>query len=755
MPCADTTTSRGCQHAGNADRHAVTQRAGRALLAGLLGLLLVVLAPWNGLRAAGLGAQMPMPAGQAMALPSGSVPTIPISEQPFYPELLVTAERWKNAPLDQVVGESPRETLLNFYAVMARVYQELTLATRDPAQDPGLGWSPATRQRIEAAEDLFTLAVKALDSSVFPESVRDDMADEAAIQLKEVLDYVFTHSTTPIQIPDAAELKALNAERSKASQSWTLPDAAITLTSEPTGLEGNHPAFVFSGSTVEQISRMFGEISEQSLVDQPFATTGFYTGFIYTPGFLAPPKWYLRLSPEVRRMLEIPLYGQSLLQIVATLATLLLYGWVLLLLFRQLLHTYRYWQSESERSATIQRSWQQDNVAWYRVLLVLPVLPLTRVSDLIIDNYVNFTGMPLVVVTYVLFICYFIAASFFVFFLFEALGRSVSEWLVQLRGGGSELQLKRVSNLVMPVCRALGGLVAVVLIYRLLIMLGLPSTTVLAFSAVPGLAIGLGASKLLGNLFAGLSIQIDRPLRVGEFCKVGDNLGFVTKIGLRSLELQTLASRVTIPNAIADEETIVNFSRRSANSSAPPMQSLEVLVTINEPLSPEQVDDLLLLVRGHVAGVAELREPLVSIEQNQEEERTLICCATVELHDWPAYLEVREALLLRLQQLVHQVRLSTITIGVSYDTTAEQLRRLPELIRELVNRVPAFALQSCRLMKISDYTYDIVFRLRGSQNSLGSFKDAIHRLNQDLLIAFAAEGIDIPFPTQVEFSRKL
>lgn len=713
-------------------------------MAGLLGLLLVVLGPWHG-----LGAQASAP-----VIRGKGVRVIPLSEQPFYPELLTTAERWTNAHLDQVVGDNPRDTLLNFYAVMARVHQELELATRNPERDPGVLWSAAARGRINNAQQQFALAVQALDASDFPESVRDDMADEAAIQLKHVLDYVFTHSTAAIQIPDTAELKALNAERSKPSQSWTLPDTAITLTSEATGLEGS-PGFVFSPATVQQIGRMYEEIREQPVVEQPFATPGFYAGFIYTPGYLAPPKWYLRLPPRLRGALEMPLDGQTLLQIAATLATLLIYGWLLLVLFRRLLHTYRYWQNESERTAAKRRPWHQDNVAWYRVLLVLPVLPLTRLSDVFIDDYVNFTGMPLVVVTYLFFICYFISASFFFFFLFEALGRTVSEWLVQLRGGGSELQLKRVSNLVMPVCRVLGGLVAVVLIYRLLIVLGLPSTTVLAFSAVPGLAIGLGASKLLGNLFAGLAIQTDRPLRVGEFCKVGDNIGFVTKIGLRSLELQTLVSRVTIPNAIADDATIVNYSRRTINSGASPMQSLDVQLTLAEKLSPEQVDDLLELVRRHVAAMPELHEPLVSIEQEQAEQLTLICVSMVELHDWRTYLTVREALLKRLQQLVEQVRLSSITVGVSYDTTAEQLRRLPELIAAVVNRDPQFALQSCRLMKINDYSYDFMFRLHGSQHTLSQFKDGIHRLNQDLLACFAAEGIDIPFPTQLEYSKEL
>ena len=35
----------------------------------------------------------------------------------------------------------------------------------------------------------------------------------------------------------------------------------------------------------------------------------------------------------------------------------------------------------------------------------------------------------------------------------------------------------------------------------------------------------------------------------------------------------------------------------------------------------------------------------------------------------------------------------------------------------------------------------------------GRFKDAIHRLNKDLLACFAAEGIEIPYPTAVEIRK--
>ena len=701
-----------------------------SLLTGLLALLLVL----SPLSRAGLAA----PAA------ADAAPTIPITAQPFFADLQATAALWADAPLAQVVGDSPRATLLNFYAVMARVGAEQALAIRERQQHAGLVWGPSARAHIRTAEQLFALAVQALDASDFPESVRRQMANEAAMQLKEVLDYVFSHSHEPLQLPDSAALKALNAARSQPSQSWTLPDTTITL-AYTSQLPFNNPGFVFSARTVNQIGRLHAEIAGLPAVSQPFATPGMHDGYSRTPGFLVPPRWYLLLPADLRRGLEISLAGQTLFQITAALLCIGIYLLLVRWLLRRLVHSYR---QRRDR-------WHQDNLAWTRVLLVLPLLPLTHLVRTVLDDQINITGQPLVVLTGIFYVLYFFAASFFVFILFEALGRSLSEGLVRLRGGGSDLQLRRASNLVMPVGRALGGLLALAFIYRLLLALGLPPGTLLAFSAVPGLAIGLGASKLLGNLFAGLSIQTDRPVRVGEFCRIGDTLGFVSRIGLRSLEVQTLDSRVTIPNAIADELTVINHSRRASGAKGPLMQTLEVRLAIDDRFSPEQVDDLLQLVRRRLAERSDLHDPLASLDRSQPDALSLICLATVSLHTWPDYLRVREDLLLRLQQWHDQVRLSTINLGVSYGTSPGQLQLLPDLIRQVVEDDPDFALQSCRLMTIADFSYVIVFRLHGRQDSLRAFKDGLHGLNRRLLQALAEAGIDIPFPTQLQLQRQV
>ena len=165
----------------------------------------------------------------------------------------------------------------------------------------------------------------------------------------------------------------------------------------------------------------------------------------------------------------------------------------------------------------------------------------------------------------------------------------------------------------MPSCRALGVLSAIALIYRAFIMLGLPTSTILAFSAVPGLAIGLGASKLLGNIFAGFSIQVDRPLRVGEFCKVGNTLGYVTKIGLRSMELQTPESKVSIPNSVAEENTVINYSQR-LSSNEHEGQAITIQLEIIELASPWQIKQLINLTKKHLSKNQKISDVLVSID---------------------------------------------------------------------------------------------------------------------------------------------
>lgn len=82
-----------------------------------------------------------------------------------------------------------------------------------------------------------------------------------------------------------------------------------------------------------------------------------------------------------------------------------------------------------------------------------------------------------------------------------------------------------------------------------------------------------------------------------------------------------------------------------------------------------------------------------------------------------------------------QVHLSQRSIGVSYDTSSDQLERIPDLIRDLVEIDPLLKLKSCRLMTIAAFSYEFNFRFHAHHGSLSAIKDSIDPLNHFLGIA--------------------
>ena len=298
---------------------------------------------------------------------------------------------------------------------------------------------------IQEAEELFVLATHTLDSSSFPESIRDDMAQEAALELKEVLDYVFTHSQYPIIIPDQIGLKALNAQRINSLDSWTLPHTLIVL-ENTISASRDVPGFLFSASTVRNINHMYNLIRDLPRVDQPFSSPSLYSNFVSHPGFIVPPLWYIKLPPAIRNLLDISFFGETILQTIASLFVVILYIFALLFLFRSFLHAFGYSQPKEGLPVFPFLAWFSFNKGWYRVLLILPLLPLSLLSSFVIDNLINFTGTPLFTIKYIFSICFYIFLSIFVFLSIDALGCTVSARLVQWRGGSSELQLQRVSK---------------------------------------------------------------------------------------------------------------------------------------------------------------------------------------------------------------------------------------------------------------------------------------------------------------------
>ena len=94
--------------------------------------------------------------------------------------------------------------------------------------------------------------------------------------------------------------------------------------------------------------------------------------------------------------------------------------------------------------------------------------------------------------------------------------------------------------------------------------LGIQIKPLLAGLGIGGIAVALAAQNILGDLFASLSITLDRPFVVGDALKVDDFQGTVEYIGVKSTRLRSLTGeQIIMPNANLLSSRVRNNSRMS------------------------------------------------------------------------------------------------------------------------------------------------------------------------------------------------
>ncbi len=223
------------------------------------------------------------------------------------------------------------------------------------------------------------------------------------------------------------------------------------------------------------------------------------------------------------------------------------------------------------------------------------------------------------------------------------------------------------------------GLLAVLAVLQ---NVGVNVTGLLAGLGFGGLAFALAAQRTLENLFGGITVLADQPVRVGDFCRFGDKVGTVEDIGLRSTRVRTLdRTVVTVPNAEFSTMQLENFGKRDRIWFHPklglryettPDQLRYVLVSIREMLyAHPRVDPDPARIRFVGFGDSSL---------------DLEIFAYVRATDYGDYLEVAEDLNLRMMDIVERAGTGfafpsqTLYVGRDDGLDAEKVRAAGEQV---------------------------------------------------------------------------
>ena len=93
---------------------------------------------------------------------------------------------------------------------------------------------------------------------------------------------------------------------------------------------------------------------------------------------------------------------------------------------------------------------------------------------------------------------------------------------------------------------------------------GLDLSSLTIFASVLGVGIGLGLQGIAKEFISGLVLIFERPIKVGDFVNVGDLMGTVERISVRSTEIRTLDEvSIIIPNSRFLEGEVVNWTHHS------------------------------------------------------------------------------------------------------------------------------------------------------------------------------------------------
>lgn len=189
--------------------------------------------------------------------------------------------------------------------------------------------------------------------------------------------------------------------------------------------------------------------------------------------------------------------------------------------------------------------------------------------------------------------------------------------------------------------------------------LGFDVSALIAGLGIGGVAVALAVQNILGDLFASLSIVIDKPFVIGDAISVDEHAGTVEHIGLKTTRLRAASGEQLIfSNGDLLKSRIRNFKRMT-------------------------------------------------------ERRAL-------LH-----------------------------IGLSHETPAEKLERVPSILRDIVEKQPQTRFDRAHLVNISTTGFDVELVFFVLSAEYGPFVEIRQAVILDLVRAFSAEGIELAWQPAV------
>ena len=516
-------------------------------------------------------------------------------------------------PLEPPDLSSPRATLNHF------------LTTGDAMSEfmRDRYWHAPSRALVDQLERLEAEREGLFDLSEIPPAARSELVRDGIHYLYDVLSRI--ELPPEAEIPDAAVFEDAVTESEESGEktaSWTIPHTEITLVRIEDGVGAGK--FVFSSSTLARAEEFYNKARTL-----PYRRDVPLEDYVEMRPYLSFKSWFFssRTIESFPDWLKQSVLDQALWKWIA-LAAWVIASVVLVAIVHRLMR--------NQRSGDALRA-QLARVATPLTLLLIPLTLDQMNRALTLTGWVS-GGVVLVAkgVT-------FLALAWIIWATLIAIAEAIIA-SPKIPNQGLNASLLRL------IARTTGIVIVTAIVLYVSNQLGAPLYSLVAGLGVGGLALALAVRPTLENIIGSLTLFADKPVRVGDYCRFGNEYGTVEEIGMRSIRLRKQDDTiVTLPNADFSQREITNYSRRRC-------WLYETRLGLRYETSPEQLRYVMAKLREMLHGHPKVSSDSLHVRFGGFGAYSLdiVLFAYIRTRDWLSYRAIREDINLRIMDIIEE-----------------------------------------------------------------------------------------------------
>lgn len=187
--------------------------------------------------------------------------------------------------------------------------------------------------------------------------------------------------------------------------------------------------------------------------------------------------------------------------------------------------------------------------------------------------------------------------------------------------------------------------------------LGLNITSLIAGLGVSGIIVAFALQNVLQDLFSSFSIYLDKPFKIGDFIIIGDLMGTVEKIGIKTSRIRSLSGeQIVVPNTELTSDRIKNYAKLER-------RRIEFKFGVDRDVTNKQIADILGNTRRIIEEIEHATVSRVHFVGVGSSALLFEVVYFVEDPSYELYMDIRQEIWLQLREYLRESK-----IGFAYET---------------------------------------------------------------------------------------